>query len=327
MAHARTAVLALAALLASCGAQPRREVEPTPEPAPAVQPAPSRGITVAAVGDIMMGTDYPENTLPDDDGVGFLASVAPVLSGADVAFGNLEGVLMDGGEAVKRCKPAKRTTNTAQANGSATPQTAQTPPSPPATPAAPPAIKPTIEPTSEPETSPATPKAEGDGVDTAAAPTSDTDSAAVPAVPVEDTSAADPVAPAQPQASTAETSPAPAAAQTQAPTVPPASASVPTATEPDAASAPAPKSAGSCFVFRTPTRYATYLRDAGLDVASLANNHAQDFGDAGRESTMRALDDVGIRHSGRDGDVAEWTSQGRRFALVAFAPNVGAHQL
>jgi hypothetical protein len=36
---------------------------------------------------------------------------------------------------------------------------------------------------------------------------------------------------------------------------------------------------------------------------------------------------VGIRHSGRDGDIAEWITQGRRFALVAFAPNVGSHQL
>jgi hypothetical protein len=93
---------------------------------------------------------------------------------------------------------------------------------------------------------------------------------------------------------------------------------------PDVA-APAP--AGSCFVFRSPTRYATYLRDAGFDVMSLANNHAQDFGDPGRDSSMRTLDAVGIRHSGREGDIAEWTSQGRRFALVAFAPNVGSHQL
>jgi hypothetical protein len=60
---------------------------------------------------------------------------------------------------------------------------------------------------------------------------------------------------------------------------------------------------------------------------SLANNHAQDFGDPGRTSSMQALDAVGIRHSGRDGDVAEWTTRGRRFALVAFAPNVGSHQL
>jgi len=52
----------------------------------------------------MLGTDFPENHLPDDDGISLLAAVAPVLSGADITFGNLEGVLMDGGEPVKECK-------------------------------------------------------------------------------------------------------------------------------------------------------------------------------------------------------------------------------
>jgi hypothetical protein len=60
-------------------------------------------LTIAAVGDMMLGTDYPENHLPDDDGVGFLAAVTPVLSMADIAFGNLEGVLVDGGEPGKKC--------------------------------------------------------------------------------------------------------------------------------------------------------------------------------------------------------------------------------
>jgi poly-gamma-glutamate capsule biosynthesis protein CapA/YwtB (metallophosphatase superfamily) len=61
-------------------------------------------VTIAAVGDIMLGTDFPQNILPDDDGMGFLAAVTPALSAADVAFGNLEGVLMDGGEPVKQCR-------------------------------------------------------------------------------------------------------------------------------------------------------------------------------------------------------------------------------
>jgi hypothetical protein len=30
---------------------------------------------IAAVGDIMLGTDYPQNTLPDDDGLSFLNGV------------------------------------------------------------------------------------------------------------------------------------------------------------------------------------------------------------------------------------------------------------
>ena len=57
-------------------------------------------ISIAAVGDMMIGTDYPKNHLPDDDGVSFLADVAPYLHSADIAFGNLEGVLIDGGEPV-----------------------------------------------------------------------------------------------------------------------------------------------------------------------------------------------------------------------------------
>jgi hypothetical protein len=60
---------------------------------------------------------------------------------------------------------------------------------------------------------------------------------------------------------------------------------------------------------------------------SLANNHARDFGEEGRSSSMAALDAVGILHSGREGTVASWIANGRRVALVAFAPNVGANSL
>ncbi len=79
---------------------------PAPEPEP--DPVETRDlagmrITVAAVGDMMLGTDYPQNHLPDDDGVGFLRHVTPILTAADIAFGNLEGVLLDGGEPAKKC--------------------------------------------------------------------------------------------------------------------------------------------------------------------------------------------------------------------------------
>ncbi|MDH4071662.1 MAG: CapA family protein [Gammaproteobacteria bacterium] len=76
---------------------------PTPPPPPPPPPKASKRITFAAVGDMMLGTDFPENHLPDDDGLGFLAEVAPVLRSADVAIGNLEGVLVDGGEPAKKC--------------------------------------------------------------------------------------------------------------------------------------------------------------------------------------------------------------------------------
>lgn len=154
-------------------------------------PAAARGpITIAAVGDIMLGTDYPENHLPDDDGVSFLAEVTPVLQAADIAFGNLEQVLVDGGEPGKQCEnPA------------------------------------------------------------------------------------------------------------------------------------------ACYLFRSPTRYAQHLSAAGFDVLSLANNHARDFGEEGRSSSMRALDGVGILHSGRERDVASWEQDGLRVAMIAYSPTIGSHSL
>ena len=187
------AVLACAAL-AGCSTTPPEEqtaavevIVPT-EPGAAAPPAPptpdksSFRIRFASVGDMMLGTDFPENHLPDDDGVSFLAAVTPALSAADIAFGNLEGVLVDGGEPAKQCK--------------------------------------------------------------------------------------DPSA---------------------------------------------------CYLFRSPTRYASYYRDAGFDVLSLANNHARDFGEEGRTSTMQALDAVGIHHSGREGDFASFETNGLTVAVLAYA--------
>src|SRR5688572_13113826 len=146
-------------LLAACAGQPPAPAPAPREPAPAVTaeaapPSPTHpGLTLAAVGDMMLGTDFPENTLPDDDGLSFFDSVAPLLEAPDVTFGNLEGVLQDGGEPVKQCKDTR-----------------------------------------------------------------------------------------------------------------------------------------ICFLFRSPARYATYFKLAGFDALSLANNHARDFGETGRSSSMTALD-------------------------------------
>jgi hypothetical protein len=195
----RTAGLAALLALAGCASAPVPVETPPPDvtvaepaaasvPESAVTPPPPEPdksalrISIASVGDMMLGTDYPQNHLPDDDGVGFLAAVTPALSSADIAFGNLEGVLVDGGEPAKKCK-----------NPSA------------------------------------------------------------------------------------------------------------------------------CYLFRSPTRYARYYRDAGFDVLSLANNHARDFGEEGRTSTMQALDAVGIHHSGREGDFASIASGDLRVAVLAYA--------
>jgi hypothetical protein len=184
-------VLLLATLLAACAATPP-SVPNTPEPVlpppaaeplapPPPPPQPDRStmrVSIAAVGDMMIGTDYPQNHLPDDDGVGFLQDVSPMISAADIAFGNLEGVLIDGGMPGKKC------------------------------------------------------------------------------------------------------------------------------------SNPA-----ACYLFRSPTRYADHYKSAGFDVLSLANNHARDFDEEGRSSSMEAITARGMHHSGREGDFA---SVGVRDLNVAF---------
>lgn len=163
------------------------EDETPPGPIDVTRPPPSpdlegKRIRFALVGDMMLGTDYPENHLPDDDGAGFLAAVTPVLASADLAFGNLEGVLADGGEPAKACSNPR-----------------------------------------------------------------------------------------------------------------------------------------ACYLFRSPTRYADLYRNAGFDLLSVANNHARDFGEAGRDSTMAALDAVGIHHSGREGEFASFEYDGLKVAFLAFA--------
>lgn len=80
----------------------------------------------------------------------------------------------------------------------------------------------------------------------------------------------------------------------------------------------------TCFAFRMPSHYAPYLKDAGLDVMSLANNHANDFGDRGRESTRKFLEQQGIKHAGSDKTEYAMTFlevKGKTVAVVAFAHN------
>jgi len=73
----------------------------------------------------------------------------------------------------------------------------------------------------------------------------------------------------------------------------------------------------SCYAFRTPTRYVAALTDLQLDLASLANNHAMDLGDAGMNSSIATLDAAGIAHAGRYGDIAFIEREGVRIAMVA----------
>lgn len=53
---------------------------------------------IAMAGDIMMGTTYPQPTLPADDGKMLFKDVRRILHKADIAVGNLEGTLCDSAE-------------------------------------------------------------------------------------------------------------------------------------------------------------------------------------------------------------------------------------
>lgn len=145
-------------------------------------------VTVIGVGDIMLGSYYPDHSyLPPNDGKDLLAEAGPILRDADLTFGNLEGVLLDGEGHPKSCKD--------------------------------------------------------------------------PSI---------------------------------------------------------------CYLFKSPTHYVSLLVEAGFDVMSTANNHAGDFGDPGRKSTMAALDEAGIYHAGLlPVKFVTFRKGGVNYGFTAFAPNTG----
>jgi poly-gamma-glutamate capsule biosynthesis protein CapA/YwtB (metallophosphatase superfamily) len=151
----------------------------------ALLPVSTDTVTIIGVGDIMMGTNYPEDRLPPGDGAFLMRAVAPVLRNADVTFGNLEGTLLDEGGTPKKCNDPK-----------------------------------------------------------------------------------------------------------------------------------------VCYAFRTPTRYVKNLLEAGFDMMSLANNHAGDMGNEGRDTTMHVLIRAGILHAGQMSmKTTILVKDSIRYGLAAFAPN------
>jgi poly-gamma-glutamate capsule biosynthesis protein CapA/YwtB (metallophosphatase superfamily) len=82
-----------------------------------------------------------------------------------------------------------------------------------------------------------------------------------------------------------------------------------------------------CYAFRAPPSYAGALKLAGFTVMNLANNHALDFGVQGQAETLAALRRVGLRHTGRPGEVAVLKRGGTKVAFVGFAPYRWAQDL
>lgn len=56
-----------------------------------------------------------------------------------------------------------------------------------------------------------------------------------------------------------------------------------------------PRVRPNCYAFRTPTALAPRLVEAGFTHLNLANNHSNDLGPAGRETTARTFDSLGVK--------------------------------
>lgn len=83
-----------------------------------------------------------------------------------------------------------------------------------------------------------------------------------------------------------------------------------------------------CYAFRQPEYLVDQMKEAGIDLFSVANNHLGDFGNTGRLNTCRVLREKGFRFAGQE--THPWdtiTVKNIRVGLTAFAPNRGCLQL
>lgn len=85
---------------------------------------------------------------------------------------------------------------------------------------------------------------------------------------------------------------------------------------------------GRSYCFRTPPSYGQNLKDAGFNVMTLANNHANDYGPEGRAQTVETLTALGIAHTGAEGQIAVMrANNGREVAVIGLAPNRGCQSV
>ena len=73
--------------------------------------------------------------------------------------------------------------------------------------------------------------------------------------------------------------------------------------------------ADSGYVFRGPTAYAKILTEGGVDAVSLANDHTDDFGEEGYNSTKAALEAEGIAYSEKNSYLLHTTPNGLKIGI------------
>jgi len=76
---------------------------------------------------------------------------------------------------------------------------------------------------------------------------------------------------------------------------------------------------GRSYAFRTPPGYAINLARAGFDFVNLANNHLDDFGPEGLDTTLQTLAAAGLAFGGPGGKTARFEVRGKKVEIVSFS--------
>jgi len=85
---------------------------------------------------------------------------------------------------------------------------------------------------------------------------------------------------------------------------------------------------GEAYAFKSPDHYVGYLADAGFDLLSIANNHANDFGETGRKNTIKRLAEASIHYAGLiEHPHTVFTRDGVIYGFCAFAADKAAVNL
>ena len=79
--------------------------------------------------------------------------------------------------------------------------------------------------------------------------------------------------------------------------------------------------ASKLFTFRGPTAYTQIMTGSSVEAVTLANNHTEDYGKAGYESTTQALNEAGIWYVEEDKTTLVTTESGLNIGLYADAFN------
>ena len=73
------------------------------------------------------------------------------------------------------------------------------------------------------------------------------------------------------------------------------------------------------FAFRGPTAYTQIMTGSSVEAVTLANNHAEDYGKAGYQSTTKVLKEAGITYLDKTGTALYTTESGLKIGLYAGA--------